>query len=443
MYFKAQFYIFIVSASFLNSIIENVFKLYGKEDQTMMQFFYDKMNSTSAVLIGIAIMLFAGFLMTRITKLLRLPNVTAYIFTGIIIGPFALNLIKEEVFKGMDFLTDIALAFIAFGVGRFFKLDILKKGGIKSIIITLFESLLAALFVFLGMYFIFDLPLDFSLLLAAIASATAPASTMMTIRQTKAKGDFVDTILQVVSLDDAISLILFSVSIAIITASEIETGFNFWLVAKPILINLGVIAFGLFWGFLLHLFITTKRSTDNKLIIAIAMIMFFTGTAAALNVSPLLGCMAMGMSYINLSNDESLFKQINYFSPPILSLFFILSGMLFDLTLLKVLGWTGVAYFLIRIIGKYAGATLGSIVTNSTSNNKKYLGLALIPQAGVSIGLAALGSRVLMAAGHDTYASMLTTIIIASGVLYEIIGPISAKFSLYITKSYEAPDKSL
>lgn len=402
----------------------------------MLQKFYDSINQTSSILIGVAIMLFAGFLMTRLTKPLKLPNVTAYIFTGIIIGPHALNLIKEEVFVGLDFMTDIALAFIAFGVGKYFKLSTLKKAGGKAVIITLFESILAMVIVFLGMYYIFDLPLDFSLLLGAIASATAPASTMMTIRQTKAKGDFVDTILQVVSLDDAVCLILFSVSIAVITATETDAGFNFWLIAKPIIINIAVVAFGLFWGYVLHLFITTKRSTDNKLIIAIALIMFFTGTSAALNVSPLLGCMAMGMSYINLSNDESLFKQINYFSPPILSLFFVFSGMRLDLHMLVNLGMAGVVYFIIRIAGKYLGATLGSIVTNSTAHNKKYLGLALVPQAGVSIGLAALGSRALLEVGASEYAGMLTTIIIASGVLYELIGPASAKLSLYLTKSY-------
>lgn len=405
----------------------------------MLDFFYEKVGKTPTILIGVAIMLFGGFLMTRLTKLLKLPNVTAYIFTGIIIGPNVLNLISKDLYQGMDFLTDIALAFIAFGVGKYFRLETLKKGGKSIIIITLFESIIAAVFVFLGMYYIFKFSITFSLILAAIASATAPASTMMTIRQLKAKGDFVDTILQVVSLDDAVSLIFFSISIAIANAVENNIGINFWIIVSPILLNLGIILLGLFWGYILHLFITTKRSTDNKLIIAIALIMFFTGAAAALNVSPLLGCMAMGMSYINLSKDESLFNQINYFSPPILSLFFILSGMRLNLEILVDLGIAGVAYFLIRILGKYLGASLGSIVTNSTENNKKYLGLALIPQAGVSIGLAALGARVL----PEYYAQMLTTIIIASGVLYEIFGPTSAKLSLYLTKSYDVEPKTI
>ncbi len=406
----------------------------------MFDFIYDKIGSTPAILISLGIMLFVGFLFTRITKPLKLPNVTAYIFAGIVIGPNVLGLVRQDVVDGMDFLTDLALAFIAFGVGRFFKLEILKLSGYKVIIITIFESVMAAIVVFLGMFFIFDFGFEFALLLAAIASATAPASTMMTIRQTRAKGPFVNTILQVISIDDAISLILFSVSIAIITAVDAPGGFNIMTVIMPILLNLAIIFGGFLWGFLLHLLISQKRSTDNKLIIAISLIVVFTGLAASLDISPLLGVMAMGMSYVNLSKDESLFKQLDYFTPPILSLFFITSGMRLKLSMLATIGIVGVAYFFLRIIGKYAGATLGSVAVNSTPENKKYLGLALIPQAGVSIGLAALGSRILINTGIPelaVYADLLTTIIIASGVLYEIFGPPSAKLSLYLSKSYD------
>ncbi|MCK9166040.1 MAG: cation:proton antiporter, partial [Acholeplasmataceae bacterium] len=208
----------------------------------------------------------------------------------------------------------------------------------------------------------------------------------------------------------------------------------------PILFNIGAIIVGFFWGFILHLFITQKRSQDNKLIIAISLIVVFTGLAASLDISPLLGVMAMGMSYVNLSKDEALFMQLDYFTPPILSLFFITSGMRLKLSMLASIGIVGVVYFVIRIIGKYAGASLGSVVARSTPENKKYLGLALIPQAGVSIGLAALGSRILIQTGIPElieYADLLTTIIIASGILYEIFGPPSAKLSLYLSKSYD------
>lgn len=410
--------------------------------------------SVPFVLISIAIMLIISFLFTRFTKPLRLPNVTAYILAGVILGPVMQlifkdgGLIPQQMIEGMSFITDLALAFIAFGVGRFFKFDILKKSGAKIIIITLFESLTAALLVFVVLTVAFpQLGFDLILLLAAIASATAPASTMMTIRQTKAKGDFVNTILQVVSLDDAISLLLFSVAIAIITSRESPGGVDFMGIFIPILLNLVLVAVGFFLGWLLKVVTPKKRTKDNRLIITIAILAGFSGVSALFDISPLLGVMAMGMAYTNFAEDESLFRQIDQFSPPILTFFFVLSGMRLQFNMLVQIGIVGVVYFIVRIVGKYAGASLGSVVARSTENNKKYLGLALIPQAGVSLGLAALGSRILLnAAGAatdpvhavelETMAAMLTTIIVSSGVLYEIFGPPSAKLSLYLTKSY-------
>ncbi len=402
------------------------------------------------ILIALSIILLVGFLLTRITKLARLPNVTAYILTGVLLGPIAAlifdgGLFPDELRKGMDFITDIALAFIAFGVGRFFKFENLKKSGKKIFIITLFESMMAMAITFgammaMNLFPHFTMDWELALLLAAIASATAPASTMMTIRQTGAKGDFVNTILQVISLDDAVSLILFSVSIAIITGKE-TGGVNAGQLLLPLLYNVLLVVAGYLLGLLLHYVTPPKRTKDNRLIIAVAFMLGFSGVASLLDISPLLGVMAMGMAYTNVAPDESMFRQIDAFSPPILTLFFVLSGMRLQLAALASIGIIGVVYFITRIIGKYAGASLGSVVANSTENNKKYLGLALIPQAGVSLGLAALGARILESYGHDEYAVMLTTIIVASGVLYEMFGPPAAKLSLYLTKSYTIDKK--
>lgn len=153
-------------------------------------------SPVAGIIISVALMLFSGFAMTRLTKLARLPNVTGYILAGILIGPYVLNLVPQRIIDGTDFLSDIALAFIAFSTGEFFKLPVLKKSGMKVVWITVFEAVLASVFIFILTYFILRLDLAFSIVLAALASATAPASTMMTIRQTGAKGDFVDTLLQ-------------------------------------------------------------------------------------------------------------------------------------------------------------------------------------------------------------------------------------------------------
>ena len=396
----------------------------------------------ASVIISIALMLFSGFLMTRLTKLLRLPNVTAYILAGILLGPYCLDLVPQRIIDGTDFLSDIALAFIAFSTGEFFKLDVLKRSGMRVVWITVFEAVLASVLVFVLTYFVLRLDFAFSVVLAALASATAPASTMMTIRQTGAKGEFVDTLLQVVALDDVVGLVLYSVAISVALSSlNGAGGFTFETLGKPILINLAVLLLGGVFGGLMKLLMPKKRSTDNKLIISVALLFAFCGVCAALDVSPLLGCMSMGTVYTNIAEDDKLFKQLAYFSPPILLLFFVRSGMSFRLdALFSAAGALdgvpliaiGVSYFLVRILGKYAGAWLGCLVTKRPKALRRYLGLALIPQAGVAIGLAALGARTL----GGTMGSDLQTIILASSVLYELMGPGCAKLALYLSKSY-------
>ena len=387
-------------------------------------------------------MLIAGFLLTRVTKLLRLPNVTAYIVAGILIGPYCLNLVPQRFIDGTSFLSDIALAFIAFSTGEFFKLDVLKKNGMKVVWITVFESVLASLLVFVLTFFILHMDLAFSIVLSALASATAPASTMMTIRQTGAKGDFVDTLLQVVALDDVVGLVLYSVAISIALASlSGSQGFSFQTIGKPILLNMLTLFIGACFGLAMKLFMPQSRSTDNKLIISVALLFAFCGVCVLLDVSPLLGCMIMGTVYTNIAENDKLFKQLGYFSPPILLLFFVRSGMNFKLDALfnasgdldgVPLIVVGVSYFLVRIVGKYVGAWFGCFVVKKDKLVRNYLGLALIPQAGVAIGLAALGARTL----GGTMGSDLETIILASSVLYELLGPGCAKLALYLSKSY-------
>ena len=399
-------------------------------------------NGVATVILSIALMLFLGFAMTRITKRLRLPDVTAYILTGILIGPFCMNLIPQQVIDGMDFLSDIALAFIAFSTGEFFTLSTLKKNGMKVVVITVLEACLATVAVFVVTYFALGVDLVFSIVLSALACATAPASTMMTIRQTGAHGDFVDTLLQVVALDDVVGLLEYSIAISLALAvSSGSSQLGISGVVTPIAVNLGVLALGMLFGMLLKLMMPQKRGTDNRLIISVSMLFAFCGICALLGVSPLLGCMSMGTVYINLTHDEKLFRQLNYFTPPILLLFFVRSGLSFQLdaltnTAISVGGASlltvGGVYFITRIVGKYAGAFVGCALVRKPKRVRNSLGLALTPQAGVAIGLAALGARTL---GGDTGVA-LETVILASSVLYELIGPGCAKLSLYLSKSY-------
>ena len=398
-------------------------------------------SPSASIIISAALMLTAGFFMTRLTKLAKLPNVTAYILAGILLGPNCFSMVPRNIIDGMGFLADIALAFIAFGTGEFFRLDTLKKNGMKVVLITVAEALTASLAVFVLTFYILRLPLPFSIVLAALASATAPASTMMTIRQTGSKGDFVDTLLQVVALDDVVGLIAYSTAISVAVSSMTGEAINVMSIVKPLLINVGIMILGGLFGVLLKLMLPERRTTDNRLIVSIALLFAFCGVCAALDVSPLLGCMSMGTVYMNMSDDDRLFKQLNYFSPPILLLFFVRSGLNFRLEMLTdmesaisgiPLLLIGVLYFIVRILGKYAGAWLGCFAVKKDRLVRDYLGLALVPQAGVAIGLAALGARTL---GGQTGAA-LETIILASSVLYELIGPACAKLSLYLSHSY-------
>ena len=401
----------------------------------------NSLPQASSIITSLALMMLTGFLMTRITKKLKLPNVTAYLIAGVLLGPHCFKLIPQNIISGLDFLSDVALAFIAFGTGEFFKIDVLKKNGAKVAIITLCETLLTIILVFIVSFYILQLNLAFSIVLAALASATAPASTMMTIRQTNAKGDFVDTLLQVVALDDIFCLIAYSIAIAIAASSISGNPINLSTILILIFSNIGIMILGGAFGFLLHLSLSYKHSDDNRLIIVLAFLLTFCGFCSVLNVSPLLGCILMSMVYVNLSNDDKLYKQIAYFTPPILLLFFVRSGLTTNLNaLFDASGSVGatplfivaVTYFFVRILGKYFGAFFGCVFTGKSKLVRNYLGLALIPQAGVAIGLAAMGARTLGGESGDA----LNTIILASSFLYELVGPAAAKFALYKTGSY-------
>lgn len=384
-----------------------------------------RFNSTTTILLSISMILLAGFLLTRITKLAKLPNVTGYIIAGVLIGPYVFNLIPQEMVDNMGFVSDIALAFIAFGVGRFFTKEAFAETGLGIIVITLLESLLPGIIVTLSIHYIFHLSWSFCLLLGAISTATAPASTMVTIRQYHARGNFVNVLLQVVAFDDAVCLIAFSIASAFVNAN---TGANISIseIVMPILYNIGALILGIINGALLSRLMTPKRSEDNRLILTIALLLGIAGLCAAVDISPLLSCMLFGTTYINITKDKELYKQVEKYTPPVLSIFFVVSGMNLDIRSFSTLGLIGIYYFIIRIVGKYLGSYLGCIIAKTTKDVRNYLGLALIPQAGVAIGLAFLGQRIL----PINMGNMLLTTILSSSVLYELIGPASAKIAL-------------
>lgn len=390
-----------------------------------MQGYLTAVNAETRILLALSIILFAGFIMTRLTNTLNLPKVSGYILAGILIGPCGLDMIPQTMIDDMGFVSDLALAFIAFGVGKFFKKEVIMKTGSKVIIVTFCEALMAGVLVTLCSRMFFGLDLDFALILGAIATATAPASTMMTINQYKAKGEFVNTLLQIVALDDVVCLLTFSIVSAIAGATD-TNGISTQEIMLPVIYNIFALLLGFFCGYFLSRLLIPTRSKDNRLILAIAMLTGISGICTALDISPLLSCMVFGTSYINLTRDKKLYRQLNNFSPPVMSLFFIVSGMKLDVGALATVGVIGIGYFTVRIIGKYLGTYIGCLVTGMSKEARKYMGLALVPQAGVAIGLAFLGERLL----PGERGQLLLTIILSSSVLYEMVGPVCAKLAL-------------
>lgn len=395
-----------------------------------MQGYLAGVSEGTRVLLILSVILFAGFIMTRLTNTLNLPKVSGYIMAGILIGPCGLNLIPVEIIGHMGFVSDLALAFIAFGVGKFFKKEVLLKTGSRIIIITLFEALLAGVLVTLFCVGVFKMEWNFALILGAIATATAPVSTMMTINQYKAKGEFVNTLLQIVALDDVVCLLAFSI-VAGIAGRTGNEELTMSTVLMPVVYNILALGLGFFCGYFLSRLLIPARSKDNRLILAIAMLLGISGICASLDISPLLSCMIFGASYINLTSDKKLYRQINNFTPPVMSIFFIMSGMNLDLSALTTVGTVGLAYFIVRIIGKYLGTYISCLITGTSREIRNYMGLALIPQAGVAIGLAFLGQRLL----PEEMGKLLLTIILSSSVLYEMVGPVCAKMSLFLSGS--------
>ncbi len=397
----------------------------------------DTIPREAAVLLALGAMLLFGFVSTRGTKKLGLPFVSGYIVCGIVIGPHLLGLIPQSIVDSMGFVSDIALAFIAFGVGRFFKKDTLRRTGLAVLLITMLEALLAGALVTAAMAGIFHLDWNLALLLGAIATATAPASTMMTIQQYHAKGGFVDLLMQIVAQDNVVCLMVFTLISAVVRARA--DGVITWSdIALPLLYNAAAMGLGALFGFFLSRMLPPSRSRDNRLILAVSMLLLLSGACAAVNVSPLLACMVFGAVFINLTSDKKLFKQINKFTPPVMILFFVVSGMKLNLSVLTAFGLVGVGYFLVRILGKYFGALLGCVLTRQEKKTRIYLGAALVPQAGVAIGLAYLAERILPA----DIGSLLVTIILASSVLYELIGPACAKMALFRSGAIKQSEKN-
>ncbi len=403
-------------------------------------------------LIATAVALFAGMMMTRVFKLLGLnfPDVTAFLIAGLLLGPYALGKAVgngigfatfEEV-ESMKVLTSAALGFIAFSIGSEFRLSEIKQIGKAAVVIGILQAVTAALLVDLALvalHFILGpetLPLPAAITLGAIASATAPAATLMVVRQYKAKGPVTSLLLPIVALDDAVGLVLFAVSFGIARAMISGTLDIITVVVNPIVEIVCSIILGAVMGFLLSQIEKLFYSNSNRLSMTISFVfltialssMTFHIGEVKISFSWLLVCMMLGTVFCNTSAfSGDIFTRSDKWTAPLYAVFFVLSGAELDLGVFRypAVILIGVVYILVRALGKYFGAHFSSKMVGCSDTIVKYLGITLLPQAGVALGMVQSAS----ALGGDE-ASLIRNVVLFGVLIYELVGPSFTRMAL-------------
>lgn len=367
-----------------------------------------------------------ALLMTRVMKKISLPNVTGYLIAGLIAGPYCLKLYNSENLDALSIITNVALGFIAFSIGGEFKLSSLKQLGAKIFVITVFEAVGASVLVITTLVLL-KFPLTLALVLGAIASATAPAATLMVVRQYKAQGPVTSTLLPVVAIDDAVCLMLFSILSSVAKSLESEGGFNLYqTILKPIIEIVLSLVIGFVLGIVLSIGTRFFKSRANRISLVVTAVFLGVGISDKFGLSSLLLCMAIGAALANYSPvSDPVMDGSERWTPPLFMLFFVISGAQFNFSVLKTVGAVGVIYILMRSFGKYFGAMLGCKIAGTEKTVRQYLGITLLPQAGVAIGMAQLSLTVV-----PEYGEQIRAVVLCATLVYELVGPLLTKLSL-------------
>ncbi len=374
----------------------------------------------------LALVLFGGLLAGKLVKQFKLPNVTGYLLVGLLLGPSFLNLIPHDALIRLEFLAEIALGFIAFSIGCEFKISYFKRVGFTPVVIALFEALVAVFFV-IGALVLAGYELPFAIVLGSIAAATAPAATIMVIRQYKAKGSLTETLLSVVALDDAIALVGFGVATAVAQMIiKHQAGSLLDAIIQPLTeVGFSLLVGGVL-GALFAIPLKYYKQDSNRLSWLIGFIFIAISLGERLELSVLLTCMAMGAVFTNVSSRSSAVLTIQEsFTPPLFLAFFVLSGAELDIHILGSIGIVGIIYILARSAGKITGAYFGATIMKAEPKIRKYLGFTLLPQAGVAIGLTIVAQGIV-----PEYAQTIRAVVLCGTLIYEIIGPTVSKVAL-------------
>ncbi len=400
------------------------------------------------MLLSLSVAMFVGLMLSRLAKLVKLPAVTAYLVAGILVGPYllgsfglhGLGFTSMEDIHTYGLLSDVALGFIAFSIGNEFRLGQLKQTGKQATIIGIFQAVAATLLVdvaLIALHFIIPdkLPLPSAIILGAVASATAPAATLMVVRQYKAKGPLTDILLPIVALDDAVGLILFAVSFGVAKALLSGHIDVLSVIVEPVLEVVLSLGLGFVMGMLFSFFEKFFHSRSKRLSMSVTFVFLTVALSmvefqvAGIHVafSSLLVCMMLGTVFCNVCDfSEELMDRVDRWTAPLFILFFVISGAELELSVFKD-PWivlVGVVYILTRSLGKYGGARVSAKAAKCNPNIVKYLGVTLLPQAGVALGMAIKAEQL----GPE--GAVVANITLFSVLIYELVGPYLTKIAL-------------
>ena len=403
------------------------------------------------ILVSLSIALLSGLLLSRLAKLLQLPAVTAYLVAGILVGPYCLGALKvpglgftsKEDIELVSLLSEVALGFIAFSIGNEFRLSQLKKIGKQATIVGVFQAVITTIIVDLVLICLHfaipdKLPLSAAIVLGAIASATAPAATLMVVKQYKAKGPVTDILLPVVALDDAVGLILFAVSFGVAKALKTGALSIVSVLVEPILEIIFSVGLGAAMGYAFSFMERFFHSRSKRLAVSVGFVLLTIGLSMIkfsiggvhIGFSPLLVCMMLGTIFCNICDfSEELMDRVDRWTAPLFVLFFVISGAELELSVFAdiLIVVIGLVYILSRSAGKYSGAFLSAKISRCDDNIVKYLGITLLPQAGVALGMANMAMN---SAELGTEGILIANITLFAVLIYELIGPALTKMAL-------------
>ena len=399
-------------------------------------------------LLCLSICLFAGLMLSRVAKIFKLPAVTAYLVAGIIVGPYILGsfhvpgigFTSMSDIKAYDIIPDVALGFIAFLIGNEFRLAQLKQIGKQATVIGIFQAIATCLLVdgvLIGVHFAFPdkLSLPSAIILGAVATATAPAATLMVVKQYKAKGPVTNILLPIVALDDAVGLVVFAISFGIAKALIMGSVDVISIIVEPILEVVLSILLGAVMGYAFNFFERFFHSRSKRLAMSVTFVLLTVSVSMLkfqiggvhIGFSSLLACMMLGTIFCNICDfSEELMDRIDRWTAPLFILFFVISGAELELSIFKDIGivYVGLIYIFVRCIGKYFGASLSARATKCDINIIKYLGITLFPQAGVALGMAIKAEEL----GPE--GTIVSNITLFAVLIYELVGPFLTKIAL-------------